>query len=107
MSESENAPKTTINSEMFVEAAAGIDSYLIEADQVSTLTGCDKHITFLTDEVLRRCRLLDTTEQAKKDVMAGWRDTIKFQKEQLKDSMERLSVMEDRKRVLAHGDSED
>ena len=87
----------------YAEAEGEIGSYQVEADQVKTLSKADQHIEYLKDEVVRRSRLLDSTEQAKKDVMAGWRDTVKYQKEQLKDSMVRLSAMEDRRRVLASG----
>jgi hypothetical protein len=87
------------------EAAEEITSYEIDSDQVNDLDKCDKHIEFLKNEVARRALLLDVTEDSKKNVMAGWRDTIKFQKEQLKDSMGRLRGMEERKRVLAAGDA--
>lgn len=87
------------------EAAEEITSYEVDSDQVNDLDLCDKHIQFLKNEVARRALMLDVTEQAKKDVMAGWRDTVKIQKEQLKDSMDRLRSMEDRKRVLAAGDA--
>jgi hypothetical protein len=94
-----------ISSADCAEAAEEITSYEIDSDQVKDLDACDKHIQFLKNEVARRALMLDVTEQAKKDVMAGWRDTIKAQKENLKDSMDRLRNMEDRKRVLAAGNA--
>lgn len=90
----------------FAEAVEEIKSYQVDADQVKTLDACDRHIAFLKEELVRRTRLLDRTEQAKKDVMAGWKDTIKYQKQQNKDTLERLSAMEDRKRFLAAGGGE-
>ena len=87
----------------YAEAESEIESYQVDSDQVKTLGKADQHIEHLKDEVVRRSRLLDRTEQAKKDVMAGWRDTLKAQKENLKDSMERLGAMEDRRRILAAG----
>jgi DNA polymerase III sliding clamp (beta) subunit (PCNA family) len=99
--------KTTVESSDYSEAVTEIESYLVDADQVKTLGKADQHIEFLKDEVVKRTRLLERTQEAKKDVMAGWRDTIKAQKENLTDSISRLSSMEDRKRVLAAGSVEE
>jgi hypothetical protein len=88
------------------EAETEIGSHQIEAEQIKTLAQADRHIDVIKDEIVKRSRLLDRTEQAKKDVMGGWRDVIKYQKEQLKESMERLGAVEDRRRILAAGNGE-
>ena len=103
---SDTETKTTAKASDYSEAATEIESYQVDADQVKTLDHCDKHVAFLKDEVVKRTRLLERTQEAKKDVMAGWRDAIKAQKENLTDSITRLGAMEDRKRVLAAGPSE-
>jgi glutamate synthase domain-containing protein 1 len=102
----ETEQKSVAGAGDYAAAEGEISSYQVDADQVHTLDACDKHIEFLKEEVVKRSRLLERTQQAKKDVMAGWRDVLKVQKESLTDSHERLGAMEDRKRVLAAGSSE-
>jgi hypothetical protein len=83
------------------DQATAIQSYEIDPDQVKFLDDADKHIEQLKNVAIRRMQLLDQTTQAKKDVMAGWREVLKVQKEQLTEAMEKLSVMEDRRKILA------
>ena len=98
---------STAMSRDYAEAEAEIESYEVDPDQVKTVTESDRHISFVKEEVVKRARLLDRSQDDRKAIMDGWRDVIKTQKENLEASMDRLSALEDRRRVLAASDVEE
>jgi hypothetical protein len=80
-----------------------VPAFQIDAAQLTDLTRCDEAIVKAKDAVCHCLKVLDATRDAKKQLVAGFKEPLKIQAENLKAAQEQLSALEARLMVLAAG----
>ena len=80
-----------------------VPAFEIDAEQITALDDCDTAITRAKDAVCHCLKVLDATKDAKKQLVAGFKEPLKVQTENLKAAQAQLSALEARLMVLAAG----